>query len=96
MLIVWLVLRACKGLLETFQPVLLKQLQLVEKSTTIAASHDLAVYQGIQVMDQPVQVGYSDGYDTSEEAEARREAERLHLDPEQMNAEDNERLASLF
>lgn len=94
--IVLVVLRLCKGLIESLKPVLLRQLELVDKTTTLAASHDVMAYQGIQVMTQPV-VGYDgDAYDPSDAAEARREAERLGLDPERMSDGDREALDTLF
>lgn len=78
------------------QPVLLRQLELVDKSTTLAASHDVMAYQGIQVMSQPV-VGYDgDAYDPSDEAEARREAERSGQDPDRIDDGNAEALAALF
>lgn len=93
--LVIVVIRLCKGLVESLQPVLLKQLELVDKSTSIAAAADLAAYQGIQVMDQATPL-YDERYDPSDEAEARREAERLGLDPEELSDDDNGRLAGLF
>lgn len=94
--IVVVVLRLCKGLIESLRPVLLRQLDLVDKATAIAASKDVAAYQAIQVMDQ-ARVGYpGDDYDPSDEAEARREAIRDGLDPEEMTSEEQEQLRSLF
>lgn len=94
--IVTVVLRACKGVVESLQPVLNRQLDLVDKFTTLAAAHDVMAYQGIQAMSQPV-VGYDgDNYDPSDEAEARREAERHNLDPEILSDEEQEQLRSLF
>lgn len=88
--------RLCKGLIESLKPVLLEQLRLVDKATTIAASHDVMAYQGIQVMSQPV-VGYDgDSYDPSDAAEAIREAERLHLNPEEVSDAQAEELRNLF
>ena len=90
------VLRACKGLVESLNPVLLRQLDLVDKSTALAAASDLAAYQGIQVMSQPV-VGYDgDAYDPSDEAEARREAERLGLNYEEMNDAEQAQIRDLL
>jgi len=90
------VMRACKGLLEAQQPVLLRQLELVDKATTLAASHDVMAYQGIQAMSQPV-VGYDgDSYDPSDAAEAKREADRLGIDMEEVNAQDAEQLRTLL
>lgn len=90
-----LVLRLCKGLIESLKPVLLRQLDLVDKMTTIASSHDVMAYQAIQVMDQQA-TSYDEPYDPSDEAEARREAERHHEDPEALNAEDDTALRQLF
>ena len=89
------VLRLCKGVLESLRPVLIRQLELVDKATTLAASRDVAAYQGIQAM-QMHPVGYDDDYDPSDEAEAIREAKRLGIDPEDIGGEDAERLRSLF
>lgn len=89
-------MRLAKETVESLRPVLLEQLRLVDKSTTLAASHDVMAYQGIQVMSQPV-VGYDgDTYDPSDAAEARREAERLGLDPEAIDDGNAEALAVLF
>ena len=94
--IVVVVIRLCKGLIASLEPVLLRQLELVDKSTTLAASHDVMAYQGIQVMSQPV-VGYDgDAYDPSDAAEARREAERSGLDPEGIDDGNREALDALF
>lgn len=96
-----LVLRACKGLIvsvtEGMKPVLLKQLELVERFGTIASAHDLMAYQGIVAMDRPI-VGYDgDQYNPSEEEEARREAERLGIPLEELNGLDDGALdPSLF
>jgi hypothetical protein len=90
------VLRACKGLVESLSPVLIRQLELVDKATTIAASSDLQAYQGIQAMSQPI-VGYDgDTYDPSDEAEAQREAERLGLNFEEMSNAEQEQLRGLL
>lgn len=90
------VLRVCKGLIESLKPVLIRQLELVDKATSIAASKDLAAYQGIAVMSQPV-VGYDgDTYDASDEAEWRRETERRKEDPEVLRGEADEELRDLF
>lgn len=94
--IVLVVLRLSKGLIESLKPVLLRQLELVDKTTTIAASHDVMAYQGIQAVSQPV-VGYSgDTYTPSDEAEAKREAERLGFDYEEMSNAEQEQLRDLL
>ena len=50
----------------------------------------------IQVMDAQ-RVGYpGDDYDPSDEAEARREAERYGLDPEELSDGDQEALRAAF
>lgn len=68
----------------------------MDKSTALAAAHDVMAYQGIQAMDQPV-VGYDgDTYDPSDEAEARREAERLGLNYEEMTEHEQEQLRGLI
>lgn len=99
-LLLILVLRYCKGLIreivEAQKPVLLRQLDLVDKATAIAASSDIAGYQGIQVMDQYAS-GYDEGsFDPSPEAEARREAERMNQDPEDVGVTENAELDSLL
>ena len=94
--IVVVVLRLCKGLIESLSPVLLRQLDLVDKMTTIAAAQDVAAYQAIQVMDQ-VRVGYpGEDYDPSDQAEARREALRNNEDPEGLSDGEQEQLHSFF
>lgn len=105
--VLFLTLRFCKGLirdltaahqesLEALKEVPLRQLQLVDKATTIAAASDIAGYQGMQVMDQYAS-GYDEGsFDPSPEAEARREAERMNLDPEDVGGEDDEALSNLL
>lgn len=94
--VVLIVLRLCKGVLEAQKPVQLEQLRLLDKMTTLAASKDLMAYQGIQAMDQPV-VGYDgDTYDPSDEAEAKREAERLGLNYEELTDGQQEQLRGLF
>lgn len=99
LVIVWVVIRLCKGLIESLSPVLLRQLDLVDKSTALAASHDLMVFQGVQAMDQRV-VGYpDDAYDPSDAAEAEREAARQGISVEQMKElrdADEEQLRALF
>lgn len=95
-LTVFIVLRLCKGLIESLKPVLLRQLELVDKATTIAASHDVMAYQGIQAMSQPV-VGYpGDTYDPSDDAEAKREAERLGLNYEEMTDGEQDQLRGIL
>lgn len=83
-------------MIEAQQPVLLRQLDLVDKATALAAAHDVQAYQGIQVMSQPV-VGYDgDNYDPSDQAEAEREAERLGLNLEEYSGEEAENLRNLL
>ena len=93
--LVAVVVAHCKGVVNSLQPVLLKQLELVDKSTAIAAAADLAGYQGIQVMNQ-LQPGYDESYDPSDEAAARREAERQGLTMEEYGDADNDALNALF
>lgn len=95
-LVVVVVVRLCKGLLDSLKPVLLRQLDLVDKMTTIAAATDVAAYQAIQVMHQPP-VGYDgDHYDPSDEAEALREAAAHGWDPERLSDGEAEELRSQF
>ena len=90
--VIWI----CKGVLEAQRPVLLRQLDLLDKTTALAAARDLAAYQGIQVMDQQA-VGYDgDYYDPSDAAAARREAEQNGWDPEELTDGDQEALRAAF
>lgn len=96
LLVALLVLRLCKGLVESLRPVMLRQLDIVDKTTALAASKDVQAFQAIQVMDAQ-RVGYpGDDYDPSDEAEARREAERYGLDPEELSDGDQEALRAAF
>jgi|TARA_R100000482_G_scaffold124710_2_gene78550 hypothetical protein len=90
------VLKVSKEVVESVSPVLLRQLELVDKATTLAASKDVAAYQGIQVMGREPSVGYDENYDPSDEAEARREAERHGWDPEELSGEERDALGALF
>lgn len=75
---------------------LLRQLDLVDKATTIAAAQDVAAYQAIQVMDNPL-VGYDgEAYSPSDAAEARREALANGEDPEELSDAEQEQLRGLF
>lgn len=92
----FLVAWVCKGLIKSQEPVLVRQLDLIDKMTTIAASRDVAAYQGLQVMDKQI-VGYDgDNYDPSDAAQARREAERDGLDYEELSDGDAEALREAF
>jgi hypothetical protein len=93
--LVWTILRFCKGIVAGQQPVLLEQLRLLDKMTTIAASKDLAAYQGITAMDLEVP-SYDDPYDPSDEALAAAEAIRDNRDLEVERAEDQATLSHLF
>lgn len=94
--LVWVTIRLCKGLIASQQPIQLKMLEVVDKMTTIAASHDVQAYQGIQVMSQPA-VGYpGDTYNPSDEAEAKREAESLGLNYEEMTDAEQEQLRGIL
>lgn len=89
-------LRVSKQSVEALSPVLLRQLELVDKTASLAAASDLQAYQGIQAMGF-TSVGYDgDTYDPSDEAEAHREAERKHQDPEVLSEDDREALRALF
>ena len=90
------VLRLCKGVIDSLKPVLLRQLDLVDKATTIAAAQDVSAYQGLQVMNTHT-VGYDgDSYDPSDAAEARREAERNNENFEELSDAEHEELRSAF
>lgn len=94
--IVVVVLRLCKGLVESLSPVMLRQLEVVDKATALAAASDVQAFQGIQVMDQAA-VGYpGETYDPSDEAQARAEAERDGIDYEEMTRGNNDELYRLF
>ena len=91
------VLRLCKGLVESLQPVLIRQLELLDKATTIAAASDMQAYQGIQVMNGHAAVGYDgDTYDPSDAAEAEREAVRRGENPEELNYAEQEALRDIL
>lgn len=90
------VLRLCKNLIQSLEPVLLRQLDLVDKSTSLAAAQDITAYQAIQAMDSQ-KIGYPDDYyDPSDAAEAAREASRAGLDPEELSSGEQEQLRSFF
>jgi hypothetical protein len=92
----WQAQRSADSTTESLKPILLEQLRLVDKATTIAASHDVMAYQGIQAMEHAV-VGYDgDTYDPSDEAEFRREAAKLGLNAEEITSEQREQLQSIF
>lgn len=94
--IVTVVLRQSKALTDSLSPVLLRQLEIVDKATTLAAAADVQAYQGIQVMQQPV-VGYDgDSYDPSDEAEAEREAARRGLSMEEISEAEADELRNLL
>lgn len=73
-----MLLKHVRNLAETQTPVQLRMLDLVDKMTTIAASQDVAAYQGIQVMQN--QVAEYAAYDPSDEGEAQRERELYRRD----------------
>ncbi len=90
------VLKLCKGLVESLKPVLLRQLELLDKATALAAASDVQAYQGIQVMNTHT-VGYDgDAYDPSDAAEAKAEAQRRGEDPEEMTSVEQEALSDIF
>ena len=75
---------------------LLRQLDLVDKATMVAAAQDVAAYQAIQVMDRAM-VGYDgEAYDPSDVAEARREALANGEDPEELSDAEQDQLRSFF
>lgn len=94
--VLFLVLKTTRELLAAQQPVMIRQLELVDKVTAIAVSKDVMSYQGIQVMNQP-SVGYDgDNYDPSDEAAAAREAERYGMSMEEISAREAETLSGLL
>lgn len=69
----WLALRVGKASIEAQQPVQLKQLELLDKVTTMLASKGVLEYQGIQAM----AVQSSEGtWDPSDAAAALRERDK--------------------
>lgn len=91
-----LIALVCMRVLKAQQPVQLRQLDLIDKMTTLAAAQDVAAYQGIQVMDKQI-VGYDgEHYDPSDAAAARREAEEHGWDPEELSDGDQEALRAAF
>ena len=71
--ILWLSYRLVRSSLQAQEPVQLKQLELIDKMTTLVASKDVLAFQGIQAMQ--AQVNEYAGYDPSDEGEAQRERE---------------------
>ena len=68
--ILWLSYRLVRSSLQAQEPVQLKQLELIDKMTTLVASKDVLAFQGIQAMQ--AQVNEYAGYDPSDEGEAQR------------------------
>lgn len=87
-----MLLKHVRNLAESQTPVQLRMLDLVDKMTTIAASQDVAAYQGIQVMQG--QVAEYAAYDPSDEGEAKRE--QALYEREMTDGLDNDDLAALY
>lgn len=93
--LIWLLLRQQKISAEqlreqavTHRAVELRQLDVIEKSFAQLRASDPWQYQAIQAMTQaPL---YDEVYDPSEEAEARRIAERMNTTDQQQEALDGE------
>lgn len=93
--IVWVVLRSWKQQTDSLQPVLLRQLELVDKLSTLASVKDLEAYQGVVGIDRAVK-DYDDPYNPSDEALAQAEAARDGYSLEVMRGEDEDALRGLF
>lgn len=75
----WQSFRLSKAAVQAAVPAQLKQLELLDKVTTMLASRDVLSYQGIQAMNpQPDMIGGD--YDPSDEAAFAREHERYGKD----------------
>lgn len=75
--LLWAALRLSKAAVETQAPVQIKQIELLDKVTTMLASKDVLAFQGIQAMSAQ-QVDST--YDPSDEAAFAREQERYGKD----------------
>ena len=69
----WLAIRTVRQSVQDQQPVQMKQLELLDKMTTLVASGDVLSYQGIQAM-QVTAAEYAE-FDPSDEGQAARERE---------------------
>lgn len=65
----WMAHQTLKAAQAASTPVHLRQLELIDKMATLAASGDAITYQAVQAMN----THYTEVYDPSEEAEAKRE-----------------------
>lgn len=86
-----LAFRLSKAAAATSQPVLLRQLELLDKVTTMVATKDVLAYQGVQAM-QTRAAEYAE-FDPSDEGQARREQE---LYDREMTDEDDAALYDAF
>lgn len=87
-----MLLKHVRNLAENQTPVQLRMLDLVDKMTTLAASQDVAAYQGIQVMQSRV-AEYAE-FDPSDEGEAKRE--QALYGREMTDGLDSDDLAALY
>ena len=85
----WQAIRLSKATVQAQQPVQLRQIELLDKVTTMLAAKDVLSFQGIQAM--AVQTVESD-YDPSDEAAFAREQDRYGK--EWVNDEDDDRALS--
>lgn len=88
----WQSFRLAKASVQAQAPVQLRQLELLDKVTTMLASKDVLSYQGIQAM-QPGQA--VEVYDPSDEAAAERERE-LHGEDWVTADDDDRELSNAF
>ena len=80
---------------ESLQPVMLRQIELLDKVVAVNSTRDPLAFQAIQSMGA-VYPGDEVVYDPSDEAEAIREAERLGIEPEGMIDGDPDFLRNLL
>lgn len=73
--ILWFAIKLIRDQAREQAPVQLRQIELIDKVTTMLASKDVMAFQGIQAMSMSSHPAF-ESYDPSDEAEARREAER--------------------
>lgn len=91
-MVVWLAFRLVKNVTDAQAPVQLRQIELLDKVTTMIASKDVLAYQGIQAMD--ARVAEYASFDPSDEGEARREQELYGRDV--TDGLDSDDLAALY
>lgn len=88
----WQSIRLSKAAVQAQTPVQLKQIELLDKVTTMLAAKDVLAYQGVQSMHQPDMIGGD--YDPSDEAAYAREHERYGKDWVSDDVDDGALLAA--